>query len=135
MNDASNEYPDSSCVNFLLTDLPQNQGNGPWAAAPLRGRWPPSSAPRTNFGFSYQIGSDVAAANTGDANNIAYLADNTTNANGWSPFYMDYAEDTYTNFAVFLMASASTATVTCVLTVNTPIDMIVSSFFLRSSCS
>jgi len=44
---------------------------------------------------------------------------------------MGYAEDTYNDFDISLTASESTTTVTCVLTVNTPIDMTVSSFFSK----
>lgn len=131
MNNAYNNFPGSSCVNFLLADAPQSA-----MTAVTLTRTIDTVVGRTYyFGFSYVIGSDEAAANTGDINNIACQADNTAHSNGWSPFYMGYEEDVYSDFNVNVVASSTTTTFTCVLTVDTAIDMTVSSFFLQADCT
>lgn len=131
MNNAYNNFPDGSCVNFLLADAPQSA-----VTAVTITRTIPTVVGRTYFfGFSYVIGSDEAAANTGNINNIACQADNTAHSNGWSPFYMGYDEDKYWDLNIEVVASSTATTFTCVLTVDTAIDMTVSRFFLEGDCS
>ncbi|CAK7201638.1 hypothetical protein SEUCBS139899_004347 [Sporothrix eucalyptigena] len=132
MNNGNDQYPDGSCVNILLTELPTDQG--PWTAVTITRTVPTVVGTGYEFGFVYQLGSDEPAANTGLINNIECSVNNAAGNSGWSNFYNGYKLDTNLNFEMQLTASATTTTITCVLTVITDIDMTVGNFYLMTGC-
>ncbi|KAL1897626.1 hypothetical protein Sste5346_003932 [Sporothrix stenoceras] len=130
-NNAYNQAPDGSCVNFLLREAPPSAVT----AVTISRALDTVVGTTYSFGFSFRIGSDEPDANAGDVNKIVCSADNTAQSNGWAPFFLGYPEDTLNDFGISFTASAATTTVTCVLTVDTAIDFTVSNYYLSALCS
>ncbi|CAK7226000.1 hypothetical protein SCUCBS95973_006055 [Sporothrix curviconia] len=136
MNNA-NDYPDGSCVNLLMRELPTGNGNGPWTAATITRTLATTAGTSYSLRFMYQLGSDEPEANTGSHNYISCTAGNAIHSSGWSPFYMGlptYPEDTDLGYNFVFSASAAATSMTCVLVVDTPINMTINSFALIAAC-
>ncbi|CAK7264321.1 hypothetical protein SEPCBS119000_000928 [Sporothrix epigloea] len=133
-NDAYNSYPDGSCVNLLLTQLPQNLGNGPWQAATITRTLPTVVGTNYYFGFAYWLGSDEPNANTGTSNDLICEVDNTQHTNGWAPFFSSYPEDTYLGMGIEFTATAAATQVKCTLNLDTTIDMTISVYYFSALC-
>ncbi|CAK7564563.1 MAG: hypothetical protein SEPTF4163_002457 [Sporothrix epigloea] len=134
-NNAYNSYPDGSCVNLLLTELPQNQGNGPWQAVTIIRTLPTTVGTHYSFGFAYRLGSNEPAANTGTSNDLVCEVDNTYQTNGWAPFFSSYPEDIYLDMGIEFTATSAATQVKCTLNVDTTIDMTISMYYFSALCS
>ncbi|CAK7243436.1 MAG: hypothetical protein STHCBS139747_004958 [Sporothrix thermara] len=131
MNDANNDYPSGSCVNLLMAELP---GNGHWTAATFTRTVDTTVGSHYYFNFVFQLSSDQPNANTGSYNALICSMNDASHTDGWVPIFNNYPEDTDLNIALELYASASTTTITCVLQLDTTIDMTIRGFRLSKFC-
>ncbi|CAK7214628.1 hypothetical protein SBRCBS47491_002210 [Sporothrix bragantina] len=136
-NDEYNRYPDGSCVNRLMTDLPQNKSSSPWTATIITRTLDTTIGTKYYFGFKALIGSDEPAANMGTKNHFSCAVTSssaTELTNGWLAFYLGFPEGSNLYLNIGFTATSATTNVKCVLIVDTTIDQTIKSFYLEASC-